>query len=67
MATERGKKGRAKKKRVPCLVRVWDDMLARKDAIRLCRWWNGHSTATYQEYEIRRSPSNPKFWAIYRV
>jgi hypothetical protein len=53
-----------RKKRVS---KVWDDMLTRKDAIRLCKWWNGHSTATYQEYEIRRSPSNPKFWAVYRV
>ena len=53
-----------KNRKVP---KIWDDMLTRKDAIRLCWWWNGHSTAAHQEYEIRRSPSNPKFWAVYRV
>ena len=67
MATERGKKRESRKKRVP---RVWVDMLVRRDAIGLCRWWNStllHPRATYQEHEIRRSSSNPKFWAVYRV
>ena len=48
-------------------AKVWVDMVTRKDAVHLCKWWNGQSTASYQEYEIRRSPSNPKFWAVYKV
>ena len=63
----RGKMPRKKKDPRFEALKVWVDMVSRKDAISLCRWWNGHSTATYQEYEIRRSPSNPKFWAVYRV
>jgi hypothetical protein len=49
------------------VAKVWVDMVTRKDAVRLCKWWNGRSTAAYQEYEIRRSPSNPKFWAVYKL
>lgn len=48
-------------------AKVWVDMVTRRDAIHLCKWWNGRSKATYEEYEIRRSPSNSKFWAVYKV
>lgn len=47
--------------------KVWVDMVTRKDAIHLCKWWNSRSKTIYEEYEIRRSPSNSKFWAVYKV
>jgi hypothetical protein len=53
-----------KKKRRPT---VWHDMLAKRDAVSLLKWWNANSKAPYQEFEIRRSPSNAKFWALYRL
>jgi hypothetical protein len=48
-------------------ARVWVDMVTRKDALHLCKWWNSNSTTKYQECEIRHSPSNPKFWAVFKV
>jgi hypothetical protein len=49
------------------IAKVWTDMVTKKDAVLLCKWWNAHSPAKYQEYEIRRSPTNPRFWAVYKV
>lgn len=56
----------AKNRRRPTPI-VWSDMLTKRDAVTLCKWWNANSKASYQEFEIRRSPSNAKFWALYRL
>ena len=56
----------AKNRRRPTPI-VWSDMLTKRDAVTLCKWWNANSKASYQEFEIRRSPSNAKYWALYRL
>jgi hypothetical protein len=42
-------------------MRIWIDMVTRKDARLLCRWWNGH---TCGRFSIRRSETNRRFWAV---
>lgn len=40
------------------------DMVTRRDARLLARWW-GARPGPWQ-YSIRRSPSNARYWAVYR-
>lgn len=46
-------------------MKVFFDMITLRDAHALRAWWQGNSCGRHN-YAIRRSPSNPRFWALYR-
>ena len=43
---------------------LWFDVVTKRDARALARWWNGH---TIGWFEIRRSETNPRFWSVVRT
>jgi hypothetical protein len=43
---------------------IWFDLITYKDSKALKRWWYAH---TIHDYDIRRSPSNSRYWALYRI
>ncbi len=43
------------------------DMLTRRDAQALCLWWRQWISGHKWCYSIMTSPSNPRFWALYRI
>lgn len=45
-------------------MKIWFDVVTKRDARLLADWWNGH---TVGQFEIRRSPSNSRFWAVIRT
>lgn len=47
-------------------VRVWFDMLTKRDARLLYSWWSSQPCFGWT-YEIRKSPSNSMYWALYRL
>jgi hypothetical protein len=48
------------------LMKVWFDILTKKDARELKKWWNANSKKNFEEYTIERSPTNRKYWALIR-
>lgn len=44
-------------------MRLWFDMVTRADAKALYSWWRSH---TNHYYIIMQSPTNLRFWALYR-
>lgn len=42
------------------------DVLTLKDAQELKSWWNANGDYAFGNYTIRKSPTNPRFWALYR-
>lgn len=44
-------------------MRLWFDMVTKKDARLLIEWWNANTSALYF---VRRSTENPRFWSVWR-
>jgi len=43
--------------------KIWFDLLTYRDAKLLKAWWSRHPTSNYY---IARSPSNRRFWALFK-
>lgn len=44
-------------------MRMWFDVVTRRDARLLVEWWNGHTTG---RFFARKSPTNRRLWCVLR-